>query len=222
MAKSCRKTLPIDIDAWCGSTNVSSLSDRSYKAYTYLLMAQWQSSDGMISTDDPEIAKTARIRQSYWMEIKEEIMPFFKVEGERMFSPRCYADWLKCVGKRKPVKDDTDAKLMGTLPLNDGSDFNIREPYFNEMQTLYPSVNLKQEFRGMKAWLISNPTKRKTRPGIKSFINKWLSRAQNASGGFPHVIPNKPSKAAITESVSESILRRRQERRMDLAEDNGL
>ncbi len=33
----------------------------------------------------------------------------------------------------------------------------------------------------MRAWLDSNPTRRKTRRGIERFINNWLSRSQDSA-----------------------------------------
>lgn len=34
----------------------------------------------------------------------------------------------------------------------------------------------------MKGWLDANPTKRKTRRGVKRFVNNWLSRTQDQGG----------------------------------------
>ena len=47
------------------------------------------------------------------------------------------------------------------------------------MLMLYPAVDVMQELRKMKGWCDSNPAKRKTRRGIKRFINNWLSRQQD-------------------------------------------
>ena len=32
----------------------------------------------------------------------------------------------------------------------------------------------------MRSWSNSNPEKRKTRKGVKRFVNSWLSKAQNS------------------------------------------
>lgn len=65
------------------------------------------------------------------------------------------------------------------LPLNDNSLFDISNEFVKEMTTLYPNVNIEQELRNMKGWLIGNPTKRKTKRGINRFITSWLSKAQD-------------------------------------------
>ncbi len=69
-----------------------------------------------------------------------------------------------------------------TLPLNDKSLFGIYQPDIDGWKELYPAVDILQELRKMKGWLDSNPAKRKTRKGIKRFINGWLSREQDRNG----------------------------------------
>ena len=36
-----------------------------------------------------------------------------------------------------------------------------------------------QQFREMKKWCEDNPSKRKTKAGIKRFVNSWLAREQD-------------------------------------------
>lgn len=80
-----------------------------------------------------------------------------------------------------------------TLPLNDGSEYPITQTLIDDLSPLYPAVDTMQQFRGMKAWLISNPTKRKTKTGIMRFINAWLSREQDKGRASPSPkTQNKP------------------------------
>ncbi len=65
------------------------------------------------------------------------------------------------------------------LPLNDGSDYPISGEQCQEWTSLYPAVDVMQQLRNMKGWLDSNPAKRKTRRGIKAFINRWLAQEQD-------------------------------------------
>ena len=53
------------------------------------------------------------------------------------------------------------------------------------LQGLYPELNVEQEIRGMVAWSLGNPTKRKTQSGIKGFITRWLNREQNKLSDDP-------------------------------------
>lgn len=76
-------------------------------------------------------------------------------------------------------------KLVCTLPLNQG-DHQVFEDDVQQWQALYPAIDVRQELRNTKGWLIGNPKLRKTKTGINRFINSWLSRAQNEakpSGG---------------------------------------
>ena len=65
------------------------------------------------------------------------------------------------------------------LTLNDKSLYDVSKNDFDEYEELYPNVDIMQELRKMKGWLNANPTKRKTKRGIKRFINNWLSREQD-------------------------------------------
>jgi hypothetical protein len=66
------------------------------------------------------------------------------------------------------------------LPLNKTGTFHqVSQSDVDEFTQLYPAVDVIQEFRGMRGWCNSNPTKLKTNTGIKRFINSWLAKAQN-------------------------------------------
>lgn len=65
-----------------------------------------------------------------------------------------------------------------SIILKDESFYNITEEELNVYSHLYPNVDLDQEIRNMQGWCLSNPSKRKTKSGIKRFINGWLSKAQ--------------------------------------------
>lgn len=65
------------------------------------------------------------------------------------------------------------------LPLNDGSEYGVTEEQCREWAELYPSVDVLQQLRNMRGWLLSNKERRKTRRGINRFITNWLSREQD-------------------------------------------
>ena len=82
-----------------------------------------------------------------------------------------------------------DAPPVISLPLNDGTFFDVSENDRAKWSQLYPSVDVLQQLRNMAGWCDSNPTKRKTRGGIKRFITAWLAREQDKCGKAPQ---NKP------------------------------
>jgi hypothetical protein len=65
------------------------------------------------------------------------------------------------------------------LPLNNGNEHTVTEADAQEYQELYPAVDVKQQLRNMRGWLISHPSNRKTNTGVKAFITKWLKREQD-------------------------------------------
>jgi hypothetical protein len=69
-----------------------------------------------------------------------------------------------------------------SLPLNDKTEFDATQDHVDEWATAYPAVNVVQKLREMRAWCLSNPTNRKTRRGIESFVNRWLAKEQDKSG----------------------------------------
>ena len=73
------------------------------------------------------------------------------------------------------------------LPLNDGTEYPMTENLAAEYAELYPAVDVPQQFRGMRAWSLGHPNKRKTRRGVRAFINRWLNREQNRPHPTPRV-----------------------------------
>lgn len=59
--------------------------------------------------------------------------------------------------------------------------YYVTKEFYKTMSELYPNVNVLEELKKMKAWLISNSSKRKTIRGMEKFINSWLSRKQDSS-----------------------------------------
>lgn len=97
------------------------------------------------------------------------------------------------VDSAEPVPGSTPpAPFVISLPLIDGSNFGITQADIDTYTGLYPAVNILQEIRGMVGWLDANPKRRKTRAGIKRFINNWLSSEQDR-GGTLRGSGNRPS-----------------------------
>lgn len=86
------------------------------------------------------------------------------------------------IGKVNNVRAESEpdsAPAVITIPLNDGSEYAVKQDDFNEWLTLYPAVDVMQELRKMRGWAKANGAKRKTRKGIKRFIVNWLAREQD-------------------------------------------
>ena len=82
---------------------------------------------------------------------------------------------------KKPKAKADEPVTEFTITLNSGEEYSVTQKDFDSWQTLYPNVNVSQELRNMRGWCDANPSRRKTKSGIKRFINGWLSREQNDS-----------------------------------------
>ncbi|HXE90734.1 MAG TPA: hypothetical protein VNK82_07200 [Terriglobales bacterium] len=93
------------------------------------------------------------------------------------------------------------------LPLNDGSEHPIQTNQVEEWKRLYPAVNVLQELRNMRGWLLANPRNRKTKAGVLKFVNRWLAVEQDKA-------PRRgsPSPAGPT---ADEILRQKREQPPD-------
>lgn len=71
-----------------------------------------------------------------------------------------------------------DSPVIQTLPLVDGSEFEVRGSLVAELEPLYPKVDIPATLNEMKGWLIGHAERRKTRKGVKAFITRWLHSEQ--------------------------------------------
>jgi hypothetical protein len=95
-----------------------------------------------------------------------------------------------------PIQSESNPKYIGTepqaasmppvifLPLNDGAEYPVSQEQCHEWAGLYPAVDVIQQLRQMRAWLIANPRKKKTKSGINRFIVTWLSKEQDRGGVY--------------------------------------
>lgn len=75
----------------------------------------------------------------------------------------------------------TPGKTMYELVLLSGEKHPVHEADVEKYRSLYPAIDVDQEFRKMIGWLDSHPKNRKTIRGIDKFINGWLCRAQDSA-----------------------------------------
>lgn len=78
--------------------------------------------------------------------------------------------------------DTAGENIFITLPLNDKSNYSVSNSDVQHYKILYPAVDVEQQLRSMLGWLEANPSRRKTRTGIKGFITKWLNKVQDRGG----------------------------------------
>lgn len=105
---------------------------------------------------------------------------------------------LSCSEPEKPASEPPEPPVI-TLTLNDGSEWPVTTEMVTEWSSLYPAVDVMQQLRNMRGWLLSNPNKRKTGRGIKAFINTWLTKEQDRPRARSGTIDNRPRKLTAEE-----------------------
>ena len=89
--------------------------------------------------------------------------------------------------------------------LNTKEDWQPEQADIIQWGRAYPAVNVDQELMAMESWLDANHTKRKTKAGIKRFVNSWLSRAQNQGGSSPIAKSYKKADSIRARTLDESL-----------------
>lgn len=79
--------------------------------------------------------------------------------------------------------DGEQEQHVAMIPLADGSEFPVPEALASEYAKAYPGVDVPRELAQVRAWCLSNPRQRKTKNGVRRFLNGWMDRAQNRVGG---------------------------------------
>lgn len=80
----------------------------------------------------------------------------------------------KDISCAEPETDSTPSVIE--LILNDKTFYSVYQSDIDEWSECFPGVNVMQQLKNMRAWLDSNPTRRKTKRGVRKFITGWLMR----------------------------------------------
>lgn len=86
--------------------------------------------------------------------------------------------------KTAPPRQPEEPAIMHLI-LNDKSQYPITQSDVDLWKSIYPAVDIMAELRKMAGWLDANPARRKTKAGIKRFVNSWLSREQDKGAKKP-------------------------------------
>ena len=136
--------------------------DQRYLLLTYAQISKYgniSSKNGSIFAENDDISKQSKEKESKGKESIED------------------TDVSSCPEPEKPVSEPP----VIALTLNDKSEYPVTQGDVDAWRELYPAVDVMQQLRSMKGWIQSNPGRRKTRTGIRRFINAWLSKEQNRS-----------------------------------------
>jgi len=81
------------------------------------------------------------------------------------------------------------APAVISLPTNKfnakGEEVPITQAQVDDYSATYPAVDVMQQLREMRRWLLDNSDQRKTAGGMARFVNRWLGREQDKAGRLP-------------------------------------
>lgn len=91
------------------------------------------------------------------------------------------------------------------LPATLGQFVAITEADVAEWRDAFPAVDVPQQLRAMRQWLLANERNRKTVRGMRKFIVSWLSRDQDRGGSRQqgHHSQAPPQKSAFQQRQDE-------------------
>lgn len=130
----------------------------------------------------------------------QELSHFLILDDIKMISGR-YQDDINMIHqrrgeeRRKETETETDicSEPHGTseppilsIPLikKDG-EFEIVQDDIDQWQETYPGIDVKQTLLRIRQWSVDNPSRRKTKTGIRKHVSMWLGREQDKARGQP-------------------------------------
>ena len=81
-----------------------------------------------------------------------------------------------------PAAAEGKTASLPALPMENGCDYVIPPVLFAEWQTAFAGVDVLEELRLMRAWLLANPDKQKDAAETGRFVFRWLHNAKKNGG----------------------------------------
>jgi hypothetical protein len=122
--------------------------------------------------------------------------------------PEARTSSLRSDGSEPQTASEPESPAFIGLETNrQGEQFIITSKHVADFKELYPAVDVEQQLRSMRGWLIGNPGKRKTRNGMLRFVNGWLSKEQDKghANGTSHSNNGKNGKSSSHQNHLEGL-----------------
>lgn len=83
------------------------------------------------------------------------------------------------VGPEPEADSGPSAVLSFPVTGKNGGTWPLSQAYLGELQTAFPALDILAEARKARAWIVGNPSRRKTPRGMTRFLYGWMERCQN-------------------------------------------
>lgn len=133
--------------------------------------------------------------------------PRNKVRDPRKNTPRT-KEGTKDQGSEEGIKDSAEPSALAPavvrLPTNrfkaTSEEVPVSQTETDDYAKTFPAVDVPQQLREMRRWLVDHPDRRKTARGMANFINSWLSREQDKGHG-----PGKTEQRSFAERKFDNL-----------------
>jgi hypothetical protein len=120
---------------------------------------------------------------------------------------------IEDIGANAPISPEpakaAPAAVIGLPTVSDG-DYPVSESDIAEWTSAFPAVDVPQQLAVARQWLIANPTRRKTKRGMRKFIVSWLDRRQNSGPAPQRTATGPPPYSGPPRTVGELAIHRLQ------------
>lgn len=157
--------------------------------------------DEMVGSESESAGRVRRHRQKKALQSNTDVTPMLR-DCNTDIDIEIEKDIEKDIDTCPERNSGPEEPPVITLPLNTGEEYPVFQCDIDVFAQLYPAVDILQAMRGMKGWLMTNTTRRKTKRGIGRFINSWLAREQDKGGTKP---VGDNARKMTTEQYAESI-----------------
>ena len=156
--------------------------------------------------DDTSHATDSRLAcESHASDLRVTLQPEPEPEPVPEPEPDSCAEAAAPPSTPAPV-DASEAFIFFPLVGNGGGSGLITHAMVEEWEEAYPGVDVPQQLRSMRQWLIHNPKNRKTANGLGRFVTNWLAKEQNRSrptGGGRRPVDNSGAAEEAARRIAE-------------------
>lgn len=103
-------------------------------------------------------------------------------DGAQTDRPTDQTDQNSAASKKAMLAADTSPPVLAIPHVKPHGEMPIGQSKVDEWSKTYPGVDVVSTLREARQWCVDNPKKQKTRAGVMSFLNRWLSNEQNRGG----------------------------------------
>ncbi|MBB4342125.1 YdaU family protein [Rhizobium leguminosarum] len=126
---------------------------------------------------------------------------------------------LRSEDSPEPKKSAPAVRAVIELPATSNDLVSITDADIDEWRNAFPAVDVIQQLRSMRQWLIANPTRRKTKRGMRKFVVQWLAKRQDQGSPLIAGQPPPSRPPTVTEVLKAQVLEMQANERDDAESD---